>query len=158
MNNENIYQAVNELSTKENEYKESISLRGDSNNELANGIFANFPLSIGCGKTDIVALKNKTLIMIRDLGHALTIEVEEYQDGIMVRYFIPKLCNIDKINMLPGINKVAPGSEMNAGARGEFLTSKENVLSDLYSFISKVPTDLDIPEVQQYFANQQQKR
>lgn len=144
MNNENIYDAVEEIDTKDNKNSEPITLRGRKDNILAKLIYENFNFEFDCGKTDILALGNKTLIMVRDLGHALTVELEEYPDGIMVRYFIPKLCDIDKINALRGINKVPKDAPTHSGARGEFLTTKEQVLFDLFDFLSKVPTDADL--------------
>ncbi len=144
MNNNKLYESVDLLSEKINLESVPIYLRGNANNLLAAQIFTNFPDSLDVGITEILSLKNKTLLMVRDRGHALTIEVEEYSDGVMIRYFIPKLCNIDMINALPGINKVPLDIDMFAGARGEFMSSKENVCDNVYNFIARVPTDLDM--------------
>ena len=144
MNNEGLYQSVDSLGQKMNEGEYPIELRGNPNNQIAVSIFEGFPMSLDVAWTDIVALKNKTLIMVRDRGHALTIEVEEYSDGVMIRYFIPKLCNIDMINALPGINKVPSSAGVFDGARGEFISSKEEISNNIYNFIARVPTDLDM--------------
>lgn len=143
MNNEQIYQSVDLLGTKSFNNEEPISYRGKSNNELASLIYNNFPAELDCGITDIVSLDNKVMIMIRDVGHALTIEVEQNQNEIMIHYFIPKICNLEMVNSLKGINPV-PEEQMEYGATGRFLCTKDNVLNELFSFISKVPTDANL--------------
>ena len=58
------------------------------------------------GWTDIVSMEKKMLMMVRDRGHALTIEIDKEEAGAVFKYFIPKLCNRDMIEKLPGINKI----------------------------------------------------
>ncbi|MBQ6841569.1 MAG: hypothetical protein IJO63_05620 [Bacilli bacterium] len=145
MNNDGLYRSVDSLSQKKNKYDYSIDLRGNTNNQIAANIFENFPSELDVGWTDILSLKNKTLLMVRDRGHAMTIEIEEIADGIMIRYFIPKLCNIDMINALPGINRVPQNANTFDGARGEFMCSKDDICNNIYNFISRVPTDMDMP-------------
>lgn len=62
---------------------------------------------------DIVSIPkaNKTLVMARDLGHALTLDIEENEDKYHVSYFIPKITNIDKVNNLKGVRKVEKGMD-----------------------------------------------
>ena len=82
--------------------------------------------------------------MVRDKGHALSIEISLHNDVARIEYFIPKLCNIDMINKLPGINAVNKDS---IGATG-VVEVPINILSDaLFDFISKVPmdSDMDLP-------------
>ena len=48
--------------------------------------------------------------MIRDRGHALTIEITINNDKARIDYFIPKIININMINALSGANKVRENS------------------------------------------------
>ena len=138
INNEKNYQSINSLTSKTNEYGYDITLHG-SPNALAQSVFENLPNSLDCGWTDIVSLNDEKLIMmVRERGHALTIEITRIGNKLRVEYFVPKLCNIDMINRLPGVNKVEKGDP---GAKGIFET--ENI-NDLFTFISMVPTDLDM--------------
>ena len=52
-----------------------------------------------------------------------------------------KLCNIDMINRLPGINKVTSDS---IGATGVIVTEIKYLSDTLVDFILKVPTDTDM--------------
>ena len=140
-NNEKILEAIPVLGQKKNDEEYSITLLGEEN-EMARNLFDDFPLEINCGETDIISLKDKILLMVRDRGHALTIEIEALnQDEVDVRYFIPKICNRGMVEKLPGINK--SGITKN-GANGFFISSKEELTKDLFSFIGKVPTDSDM--------------
>ena len=147
MNNENNLQSLNVIAEKKvNHEYEPLTLYGEIN-ELSKKIFDSFPQEVDVGITDIVSFGNtgKIIMMIRDLGHALTIEIDNFEEDILISYFIPKLCNIDMINKLPGINKVKEGTGTFDGATGRYVTTKENLCRDLFDFLSKVPTDFDIP-------------
>ena len=90
----------------------------------------------------MVAINDKKLIiMVRDRGHALTIEVTLNNNIARIEYFIPKLCNIEMINNLPGVNKVNKNS---IGATGVIETPINTLPGVLFDFISKVPTDYDM--------------
>ena len=139
VNNDKIYESVAISAEKVNDYGYSIRLRGESN-ELAEAIFKNFPLSLDVGWTDMISLSNhKMIMMVRDRGHALTIQILKQNDQYRIEYFVPKLCNVDMINRLPGVHKVKPEDP---GATGVFET--KHLLGDLFTFIENVPTDLDI--------------
>jgi hypothetical protein len=144
LNNEIMYENIPVIDCKNNNYNYPIGLYGNIN-AIANNIYNNFPLDLGCGYTDIVSLKDRTLIMIRDLGHALTINIEEENGIIKVNYFIPKLCNIEMINELKGVRKVSADTKMNDGTTGYFETNADNLCNDLFSFMGMVPTDSDMP-------------
>ena len=138
MNNEEFYQAVPKSNEKKNNFDYPITLYGEAN-DFSNDVFSKFPIAIDCGWTDIVSIGNdKVIMMVRDRGHALTIEITKTSSKYLIEYFIPKLCNISMINALPGVNKVEPGTP---GATGIFET--EN-LFDLYNLIANVPTDVDM--------------
>ena len=81
-------------------------------------------------------------MMIRDRGHALTIEIDIDGNDAIIKYFIPKLCNINMINSLPGVNKVKNTEVI--GTTGMFKTSVNDLSNKLYHFISMVPTDSDM--------------
>ena len=144
LNNENIYQSINVVAKKENVGGYDITLYGDSN-ELSSSVFNNFPIEMFCGWVDIVSVNNnKVIMMVRDRGHALTIELDKMEKDIRCAYFIPKLCNIEMINMLPGVRKVNENTNIHSGTNGIFYSNSDTFLSDLYTFINMVPTDLDM--------------
>lgn len=147
LNDENIYQSMPIISQREILNGESITLYG-TNNKIAKDIFDNISVDADLGITDILAFDNKIMMMVRDLGHALTIEIDLEEDKCMVRYFIPKVCNYIKANKLKGINKV---KETDNFANGQFECSKEEITSTLLDFLSNVPTDKDMFELNNYF-------
>lgn len=63
-------------------------------------------------------MEDRTLMMIRDRGHALTIDIDSLEkDNVVVNYFVPKICNKEMVKALPGIN---PSSITKNGAVGTF--------------------------------------
>lgn len=141
VNNDEILESMPQKGTKRNTIEEPITLYGEEN-EVAEKIFKEFPLEMDCGITDIVSLKNKVLMMIRDRGHALTIDMDTTNSKeVEVKYFVPKLCNEEMIRKLPGINE---SSITKSGASGFFVSDKDKITKDLFDFIEKVPTDGDM--------------
>lgn len=141
-NNEEMLKNLPVIATKENAEKYSITLYGEET-ELSKKIFEEFPLELDCGWTEIVSMTDKILMMVRDRGHALTIDIDTAKkDDILVRYFVPKLCNRDMVEVLPGVNKAGISE---SGATGLFQTSGEELPKALFDFIGKVPMDHDIP-------------
>lgn len=141
VNNDEILESMPQKGTKRNTIEEPITLYGEEN-EVAEKIFKEFPLEMDCGITDIVSLKNKVLMMIRDRGHALTIDMDTTNPKeVEVKYFVPKLCNEEMIRKLPGINE---SSITKSGASGFFVSDKDKITKDLFDFIEKVPTDGDM--------------
>ena len=140
-NSREILGAVPKIAEKANKTGYKITMYGEEN-EVARRIFEEFPLDLDVGATTILSLDEKVLMMIRDRGHALTMDIDtSKEDGIDIRYFVPKICNLRMVEALPGINK--SGISEN-GATGFFVTSREDVTRDLFGFIEKVPTDEDI--------------
>lgn len=144
VNNNELYNSLNIIETKK--LDEYVDLRFFGvDNELARSLYESFPEELNDCITDIVGLENNgAMMMVRDLGHALTIEFETIGDEIRVSYFIPKLCNKDMINQLPGVKKVDESVDMFDGTTGTFYTTKDNFTHDAYEFMKKVPTDSDI--------------
>lgn len=141
LNNENILQSIQLINEKNNIFKYPIKLRGKKV-DVFEKLFYQFPTDIDVGWTDMVVINEKKLIMmVRDRGHALSIEISLNGDMARIEYFIPKLCNIDMINALPGINKVNNNS---VGATGVIEVKLVNLNEVLFNFISKVPTDNDM--------------
>lgn len=139
-NNEEIMKSMPLIDEKTNDYGYTISLRGERTEE-AQSMFAQFPLDLDVGCTDIISMQNRILMMVRDRGHALTIDIGQGEGkNRSIRYFIPKLCNERMIRNLPGINSVT-----NSGANGMFEVDQEGVFNALFNFIEHVPTDDDIP-------------
>ena len=139
-NDEYYYQSISEINKKYNNNKSEITLSGKEN-KLAEQIYNSIPLELDCGITNIIGLNNKVLIMIRELGHALTIEITEEESNITIDYFIPKICNVEMVNKLKGVTKV---TEEDNYTIGKFNTTEENLSNELINFISMVPTDSDM--------------
>lgn len=138
INNEAILTSLPKLQEKMNKEGFPITLYG-KNSEISNKIFNAFPLELTCGFTEIVSLSNDTIIMmIRDRGHALSIEIEKSTDKYYVKYFIPKICNVDMVNSLKGVTKVTKESKYTVGL---FSSTLDKLPLELIDFISKVPTD-----------------
>lgn len=141
VNHEMILQSIPVIDKKTNNSGETITLRG-VDTEVVHQIFKDFPKSLDVGVTDIVCIDdNKILMMVRDVGHALTTEISLNGDEARIEYFIPKICNIDMVNDLLGVNKV---KEDSVGATGVIVTNSKYLSNTLIDFISKVPTDEDI--------------
>lgn len=149
-NSDKILKALPVIATKQNTIEETITLYGEET-ELSKKLFEEFPVELDCDETDIVSMQDKILMMVRSRGHALTIDIDTTQEDVLVKYFIPKLCNREMIERLPGINKIGISEN---GATGLFQTSKEKLNQSLFDFIEQVPTDRDIPN---YYDNQMQE-
>ena len=141
MNNERILSSITKLGEKKNDYGYPIRLFGERT-EISEDLFEKFPLNLDVGWTDIVAIQNQILMMVRDRGHALTLDIDTSQDKIFVKYFIPKICNEDMIIALPGVDE---NNLSGNGASGSFECEKQDFLEKLFGFIERVPMDSDIP-------------
>lgn len=139
VNDDGLLKSMPKLSSKQNQYNYPITLYGEEN-ELARKIYEGFPDGLDCGWTEIVGMQNKILMMVRDRGHALTMDIDTTNEqDILVRYFVPKLCNLGMIRRLPGINSVGEN-----GANGIFKTDAQTIAHEIVYFIGKVPMDKDM--------------
>ena len=148
INDDKLLQSMPILGTKTNSFDYNIVLYGEEN-EVSKKIFENFPLDLDVGYTDIVSMKDRTLMMVRDRGHALTIDINSSDKDIVdVTYFIPKICNLDMVKALKGINQngISPN-----GASGFYVSKYEDISENIFDFISKVPTDMDMPEIRSFY-------
>ena len=147
VNDEAILKSMPIIGTQTNSFGYDIILYGEEN-EVSKEIFANFPLDLDVGYTDIVSMKDRTLMMVRDRGHALTIDIDSSdRDNIDVRYFVPKICNLDMVKNLKGINT---SSITKNGASGFFVSKGDEISENIFSFIGNVPTDMDIPKREKF--------
>lgn len=143
VNNEKIFHSMPIIDRKINKDDEPIVLFGKEN-ELSRDLFNKYPVELGTGEVDILSFDDHLLMMIRDVGHALSIDSTIENDNIRVSYFIPKSCNIEKVNKLKGVTKLDPlTSDMFSPTNGEFVCKKEDFTSEMIDFISNVPTDID---------------
>lgn len=151
-NNENYYSSLPKLAQKENNLKEPITFYGIET-DLGKYIFDSFPPELNCGITSVVALEECVLMMVRDVGHALQIEINvDENEEVWIQYFIPKVCNVEMVNQLKGINKIKDDSK---GAKGLIRTTKEQLTTDLYELIAHVPKDADMVIEPIYFPERQ---
>ena len=152
INNEIIFSAIPLIQQKENDYECKIVLRG-YDTELSRRIFDEFPIdsiysNIISGITEIIALDDKIIIMVRDRGHTLTLDIDTAQkDIILMNYFIPKAGSFygntqydAMIESLPGFNKKNHSTN---GTIGIVEFNKDTFPEELFKFISMVPTDND---------------
>ncbi len=143
MNNKELLSSITKISEKQNKFNYPIMLYGE-NTKQAEELFKKFPTDLDVGWTDIISLEDQIFMMVRDRGHALTIDIDTSKDDYFVKYFVPKLCNEDMIKTLPGINKDNISSN---GASGSFICNNKEFTDKLFSFIEKVPTDSDMPPI-----------
>lgn len=122
------------IATKNNFINEKISLYGE-NTPLGAKFFDQFPQDLDCGVTTIVAFSDSLYVIIRDRGHALSLTITKEQEKIFVKYFIPKLINLDMIRNLKGISNLTDN-----WAQGVF----EGSINEIFEFIQNVPTDEDM--------------
>ncbi len=141
INNKNNYRNLPVLARKQNNEGNNITLYG-TQNEISNKIFLSFPENLNTDYVEIISLKDdKVIMMVRDVGHALSIEIEKENDKYYVKYYIPKICNINMVNNLKGVNKVTKESIYTVGM---FETTADKLPLEIADFVLKVPTDMDM--------------
>ena len=146
VNNENLLESIPAIGEKSNAYNYPITLRGVDSPVFRN-LLDQLPNELDIGWTDMVAVSDrKMLMMVRDRGHALTIEITLNAKGARMEYFIPKICNVRMVNELPGLFN--PVDKNSVGATGAIETSLEELPNTLYDFISRVPMDHDMEDEQ----------
>lgn len=134
VNNEKIFHSMPVIDRKINKDDEPIILFGKEN-DLSRDLFNKYPVELGTGEVDILSFDDHLLMMIRDVGHALSIDSTIENDNIRVSYFVPKSCNIEKVNKLKGVTKLDPlTSDMFSQTNGEFVCKKENFTSEIIDF------------------------
>ena len=89
-NTEYLYESLPPTAQKEPQIKLS-----GMDTPLARLIYDNIPPNLKAGFSFILSVSNnQVLMMLRDLGHATTLEItKDEQNEVYVIYFIPKICN-----------------------------------------------------------------
>ena len=136
INNEDILQSSNEIKEKG-----SIKLYG-KDTKIANDIFGNLENTLSEAEITILSVADEhIIIMLRDYGHATTLDININNDTAWINYFIPKVCNYLMIQELPGLNNV---DEKSKWAKGTLRVEKDNIGNYLNNFIKLIPTDEDM--------------
>jgi len=137
VNDETTYGNIPLIARRENDNGKLIELVGVQN-DVAQQIFDSFPSEIFSDRVNIMSFGNKVIMMIRDVGHALSIEIDIEGDKCDVKYFIPKVCNYLMVNKLKGVTPVRTDSKF---AVGEFVVPTDQIASVISNFVLAVPTD-----------------
>ena len=141
LNSDSFYKNIPVLMNKKTPYDVgTISLRGEKS-DFGVSVFNSLNSDIFMGDVDIIAFKNNVLLMARDIGHCLTVELTKNNDEVRANYFIPKICNVDMAKRLPGISSIKDDS---IGATGVFYANEDDFFTMFNNFLEKVPTDKDI--------------
>lgn len=129
-------QSVPVLKARGIENVSRISLRGQDS-LLGENLYNKYPRE---ENVDIISLSaNKVILMLRDYGHFSTIELSVGPKETLVEYYIPKICDVDMVNNLPGVSKVT-GSEV--GTTGRVTVDNEKLVAYLCNdFIPRMPKD-----------------
>lgn len=150
-NNECIYKGIPKVSEKYKERGFEISLYGKNISPLAESIFDKLSPEELIEGADILSLNNKVLMFMRGTGHALSVEINPSKvnpNEVEVDYFIPKVCNIEKVNELPGVRRV---DRIASQTKGAFNIIQEQAADYITNFVKKVPTDRDLPLVNNFY-------
>ena len=148
-NDDNMYKMLPVVERKKIGRYGDCTLFGEAS-DIAKDIYDSMPenqWNSELGETYIIGLKNRALMMVRDSGHALTIDIEEDKEKgkVFVKYFVPKICNIEKLNKLKGIHKIPTDAYWrDMSANGMYETSIDGFGIDIVNFIQEVPTDMDM--------------
>jgi len=120
-----------------------VSLRGNEN-QIAEQIFQEYDISTSSGDVEVIGFdENNALLMCRDRGHALTIEIQKKNcNEVGIYYFIPKMgtgdliLNYDNLGF-KGINSKKDSSFI----IGSFVSNYELAATEIMNIIKLTPTD-----------------
>lgn len=150
-NNEYVYEGLPKVKQKGEYQGYEISLYGKNITPFAEEIFDKLSSNEFKERADILSLDNKVLMLVRGAGHALSVEINPSKvnpNEIEVDYFIPKVCSVEKVNMLPGVRQV---NSINTQTRGAFNIDQTMAADSIVDFVKKVPTDKDLPVYNEIF-------
>lgn len=138
---------VEKRESRKNDSNGQISIYGKEDT-IAKKIYNDFPSDIFSDSIDIVSFNNHIMMMVRDVGHSLSINITYENNSARVEYFIPKVCNVEKVNELIGVKKLDPSvDKFFSSTTGEFIVSKDLLSKSIIEFIKNVPTDIDIKPI-----------
>ena len=141
INNEYIIQKMPVVDKKILDNGEDVILYGFNSN-MGNLIYNSINGDIEVGCIDILSLnEDDVIMMIRNRGHALSVEVEREGTKVYVRYHIPKICNYEMAKRIRGISNLKENSKY---ANGIFETTIDKLGDDMKNFILSVPDDSDM--------------
>ena len=122
--------------------KNNIVLCGEET-AFSKNVFDKFPADLKSRYVRILSYdENFVYAIVRDYGHATSLKIKKDHEQVYVEYFIPTVTNFEKIQELPGLNRVSKYDDT-GWATGSFRGN----LEDLEEFIQKIPTDFDIKKV-----------
>ena len=108
-------------------------------NSVADAIFDIMSPSLGAGETKFLTInENEMIMMVKDKGYATTLEIEKEQDKYYVNYFIPKITDVDYVNVLPGVRQITLEDRYTTGV---FEPTVENLPYKVASLIASIPDD-----------------
>ena len=141
-----VYENTPNIAEKELKSHSEVALKGVLS-PLAKLIYDNLADEVKAGYIDILSVNNKQVfIMARDLGHSLTIDISlDDNNNVWVKYYIPKLCNMEMIKNLRGVKKIVNIDDIQGWATGDFHCSLDEFINQFNEFVLGVPTDSDIP-------------
>lgn len=139
INNEKVYKAMPVIKERKYDSSFSISLYGNES-KIGNEIFNKFEANFNKEIIDILSLSNdKIIMMIRDRGHALVIDIDKNKDTKLyeVKYHVSKIINALMMNKLRGIS-----GKINNNMRyayGFYEEKEKKLVDSLVELVSKVP-------------------
>lgn len=126
----------------------------DVNNTIAREIYDG--LGKQAEESVVVALNNRTLLIVRDYGHSTMVDITKNPDGgYDVEYSIPKVCDLEKANSLPGVHRINSLSDSASG--GFRIENESDCVKTILGFISRIPTDYYIKTPYDRIINQQKE-
>ena len=138
INNENILQSSMVQLEKGN-----TRLYGEKTS-IATSIFDSLDNFMADSEKTILSISdNHIIIMLRDFGHATTLDINIDNENAWIEYFIPKVCNYLMVNSLPGIRKIEKGTH-NPTAKGMIVVKASDLAHYINNFIKMIPTDDDM--------------
>lgn len=140
INDETIYEKLPLIAEKDISEDSRYKLRMYGiKNDIADAIFNIMSPSLGAGETNFLALSEKQMIMmVKDKGYATTLEIEKEEDKYFVNYFIPKITDVDYVNVLPGVRQVTLEDRYTTGV---FETTVDRLPYKIASLIASIPDD-----------------
>lgn len=140
-NNEEILESMPIVDQKEGKLGD-YTLYGEDSKE-GRMIFDSIqPDNTKMGYTQILSLRNKIIMMVRDAGHALSIEIDTSEEKPIVNYFIPKITNSKLVNQLRGVRRVDDSQQTTSGVFE--IDNIEELGKAIIEFVEKVPQDSDM--------------
>ncbi len=148
-NTEYLYENSEVLDKKENQ---EIYLEG-KDSQFGREIFDSIPLDFKAGFAFVLSVSDDNVLMLsRDLGHATTLEITKNKDNtVSVSYYIPKICNIEMVKKLKGLEHLNIDRGVLGWATGYFQVPYPEFTKELNSFLASIPTDDDILENKKYY-------